>query len=367
MHRVLIITSSTAATTTTAKKASRRLLTFPSSASRSSTTNNRVFKTNNYLRSRRPHTTLTTSNGATKITKQQPKQQKNKSTLAMNPNGASSSNSSNSSTSTSNYAQHAAQHAQPDTPQKLTRQQIKSIFLSAAIPMVGFGFMDNFVMITAGSAIDNSLGVQMGLATLTAAAMGQVVSDVSGVVFGDTLARVFKLSSAHLTSAQRKMAVVPRLRLAGAVVGVIVGCTLGATALYLIPDDRDSDNSKENASSSASSLSSQNKNQQQIVRIREQLNSLQKVLNDVMTSKEDKWCDRQARCTLYVNESMSNSIPKSKRQFFGTQQQRDNNNSHDRSIARRQNEWGLGSDTVCQGSTSCSLYKHNIRSCYGRR
>jgi len=238
----------------------------------------------------------------------------------MNPNGASSSNSSNSSTSTSNYAQHAAQHAQPDTPQKLTRQQIKSIFLSAAIPMVGFGFMDNFVMITAGSAIDNSLGVQMGLATLTAAAMGQVVSDVSGVVFGDTLARVFKLSSAHLTSAQRKMAVVPRLRLAGAVVGVIVGCTLGATALYLIPDDRDSDNSKENASSSASSLSSQNKNQQQIVRIREQLNSLQKVLNDVMTSKEDKWCDRQARCTLYVNESMSNSIPKSKRQFFGTQQ-----------------------------------------------
>ena len=50
--------------------------------------------------------------------------------------------------------------------EQLTLQQIRSIFLSAAIPMVGFGFMDNFVMITAGQAIDNSLGVQMGLATM---------------------------------------------------------------------------------------------------------------------------------------------------------------------------------------------------------
>lgn len=38
--------------------------------------------------------------------------------------------------------------------------------------MVGFGAMDNFVMIQAGQYIDSTLGVQLGLATMTAAAAG---------------------------------------------------------------------------------------------------------------------------------------------------------------------------------------------------
>ena len=52
------------------------------------------------------------------------------------------------------------------TIEQLSSNQIRSIFLSAAIPMVGFGFMDNFVMITAGQAIDNTLGIRFGLATM---------------------------------------------------------------------------------------------------------------------------------------------------------------------------------------------------------
>lgn len=39
------------------------------------------------------------------------------------------------------------------------------------------GIMDNFVMISAGDLIDSTLGVKLGLATLTAAACGQVVSE----------------------------------------------------------------------------------------------------------------------------------------------------------------------------------------------
>lgn len=38
--------------------------------------------------------------------------------------------------------------------------------------MVGFGFMDQFVLIQAGGYIDATLGVQLGLATLSAAAAG---------------------------------------------------------------------------------------------------------------------------------------------------------------------------------------------------
>ncbi|OEU10536.1 hypothetical protein FRACYDRAFT_271072 [Fragilariopsis cylindrus CCMP1102] len=186
-------------------------------------------------------TRLTSSSSCTKrpksttcVSRPQPspkqrQQRHKKSTLAMHNNN----NSNNGIHNNSNTGQ---QH-------KLTPQQIQSVFLSATIPMIGFGFMDNFVMITAGNAIDNSIGVQMGLATMTAAAIGQVVSDVSGVMFGDTLSRVFKISSAQLTETQRKFAVVRRLRLAGAVLGVITGCTLGATALYFVPD-RDTTSTK---------------------------------------------------------------------------------------------------------------------------
>jgi len=190
---------------------------------------------------------------------------------------------------------------------KLTREQIRSIFLSAAIPMVGFGFMDNFIMITAGSAIDNSLGVQMGLATMTAAAIGQVVSDVSGVVFGDTLSRVFKVAPAKLRSSQKKLVVVRRLRLGGAVLGVIVGCTMGAAALCLIPETREE--SEAAAATRAVALSSLSERQQQET-VRDQLRRLHRVMTDVMTSEDDKWSDRRASCTLFVNESMDHCIPK---------------------------------------------------------
>lgn len=36
-------------------------------------------------------------------------------------------------------------------------------------PAIGFGIMDNFVMITAGEAIDSTFGVMFGLSTMAAA------------------------------------------------------------------------------------------------------------------------------------------------------------------------------------------------------
>ena len=185
--------------------------------------------------------------------------------------------------------------------------------------MVGFGFMDNFIMITAGSAIDNTLGVQMGLATMTAAAIGQVVSDVSGVVFGDTVAKVFKVAPSNLTEAQSKLAVVGRIKLGGAVLGVIAGCTLGAVALWLVPDRDDTaansqvpiaqSLSNSNTTTTTHNPSSSEQHYQQQERTREQLHRLQMVMTDIMTAQDDTWHDRRASCTLYVNESMEQCIP----------------------------------------------------------
>jgi len=204
------------------------------------------------------------------LQQQQRQQQMNKSTLALPP-------------------------AQGQPVQQLTREQISSLFWSAAIPMVGFGFMDNFIMITAGSAIDNSLGVHMGLATMTAAAIGQIVSDVSGVVFGDTLSKWFNVAPANLTKAQIKLRLVSRIKLCGGVLGVTAGCILGAAALWIIPD-------KDESPAAAMPATSEEVRHQ---RTADQLGRLQKVMTDIMTSQDETWHDRRASCTLYVDESMS--------------------------------------------------------------
>jgi len=89
-----------------------------------------------------------------------------------------------------------AKHTEP--PTKPTWRQLGILALRSAIPMVGFGFMDNLVMIEAGEMIDLSLGVTFALSTLTAAGFGQCVSDVAGLTCGGIVdAIVSKLNLPH--------------------------------------------------------------------------------------------------------------------------------------------------------------------------
>ena len=74
--------------------------------------------------------------------------------------------------------------------------------------MVGFGFMDNVIMITAGDAIDSHLGSVLHLSTLAAAALGNLMSDIAGLGMGGTiegLARRIGLQSPGLSTTQRNM------------------------------------------------------------------------------------------------------------------------------------------------------------------
>lgn len=122
-----------------------------------------------------------------------------------------------------------------------TRQQFKHVFLRAAIPMVGFGFMDQSVMLHAGNAIDCTLGVSLGISTLTAAAFGQFFSDSAGVLFGgalEKLSRVCGIPPSDLTVAQRALPLVRRLRLMGGLAGVLLGCSLGLLNLLIIDTER---------------------------------------------------------------------------------------------------------------------------------
>jgi hypothetical protein len=53
-----------------------------------------------------------------------------------------------------------------ETVERPTNKQLWRVFNRAAVPMIGFGFTDQTVMIQAGNAIDCTLGVTFGLSTL---------------------------------------------------------------------------------------------------------------------------------------------------------------------------------------------------------
>lgn len=124
-----------------------------------------------------------------------------------------------------------------------TNQQLRRVFVRAAVPMIGFGFMDQTIMLHAGNVIDCTIGVTFGLSTLTAAAIGQVCSDASGVLFGGTLESLFLslgLPKAGLSALQRSLPLVRRVQLAGSLIGVITGCCLGLVNLVFIDTNRSS-------------------------------------------------------------------------------------------------------------------------------
>jgi hypothetical protein len=141
-------------------------------------------------------------------------------------------------------------------------------------------------MLQAGSAIDNTLGVQLGLATMTAAALGQVVSDTCGVLFGGTLERLMVIQPAKLTDAQQRLAVIPRLRLASAVVGVIIGCTLGACTIFFLPDNQRHEAKQVQASTTSGSS----------------IQRLRAILNDMMTNAHEPWLTRGTSCVMYLKD-----------------------------------------------------------------
>ena len=118
-----------------------------------------------------------------------------------------------------------------------TGKQLRKLFGFSMVPFIGFGFMDNLVMIQAGDLIDTTLGVKFGLATLTAAAIGQIFSDVSGVCFGGTMEAMairFGMSAPSLTAQQRSLKICRRVTTAGSAVGVALGCILGMTSLLFM-------------------------------------------------------------------------------------------------------------------------------------
>jgi hypothetical protein len=118
-----------------------------------------------------------------------------------------------------------------------TKEQLKLIMINVGLPFIGFGIMDNAILIIAGDAIDVSLGVKLGISTLCAAAIGNIISDVAGVMLGTVIEDAcmkLGLPIAHITEAQRTLRSVRLAGQFGCAVGITVGCILGMFPLFFI-------------------------------------------------------------------------------------------------------------------------------------
>lgn len=106
--------------------------------------------------------------------------------------------------------------------------------------MIGFGFMDNLVMISAGEAIDQTFGVAFGISTMTAAGFGQCFSDVAGNLSGgfvDAACARLNLPRHGLTEAQLGLKISRIYSTVGGCVGVVTGCLIGMSCLMFMDTD----------------------------------------------------------------------------------------------------------------------------------
>ncbi|KAM6086797.1 transmembrane protein 65 isoform 1-T1 [Chlamydotis macqueenii] len=120
--------------------------------------------------------------------------------------------------------------------------QLKHVFFHNALPFVGFGFLDNAIMIAAGTQIELSIGVVLGISTMAAAALGNLVSDLAGLGLAgyvEALASRLGLSIPDLTPKQADMWQTRLSAHVGKAIGVTVGCILGMFPLLFFGDEEE--------------------------------------------------------------------------------------------------------------------------------
>lgn len=135
----------------------------------------------------------------------------------------------------------AAAFAEDPTAVSVSRLQVRQLALYTAVPMIGFGFMDNMIMIIAGDVIENSIGLTFGLSTLCAAGFGNLISDVAGLGLGgyiEASSEKLGITRPMLSRAQEDTKVIGRTRAAANLIGISIGCIIGMFPLLFIDEEQ---------------------------------------------------------------------------------------------------------------------------------
>ncbi|MEQ2310278.1 Transmembrane protein 65 [Ameca splendens] len=140
-------------------------------------------------------------------------------------------------------------------PSSLTAAQIRYVLFHNAIPFIGFGFLDNAIMIAAGTQIELSIGVTLGISTMAAAALGNLVSDLAGLGLAgyvEALASRLGMQVPDLTPKQVDMWQTRLSSHMGKAIGITIGCILGMFPLLFLSDDEEKEAEAQPCSDAAS-------------------------------------------------------------------------------------------------------------------
>ncbi|XP_068999296.1 transmembrane protein 65-like [Embiotoca jacksoni] len=121
-----------------------------------------------------------------------------------------------------------------------TAAQYRYVLLHNALPFVGFGFLDNCIMILAGTQIELSIGVVLGISTMAAAALGNLVSDLAGLGLAGYVEALASRLGMQIPDLSPKQADMWQTRVSshmGKAIGVGIGCILGMFPLLFFKDD----------------------------------------------------------------------------------------------------------------------------------
>ncbi|XP_070691868.1 transmembrane protein 65-like [Pempheris klunzingeri] len=121
-----------------------------------------------------------------------------------------------------------------------TAAQLRYVLLHNALPFVGFGFLDNCIMIVAGTHIELSIGVILGISTMAAAALGNLVSDLAGLGLAGYVEALASRLGMQIPDLSPKQADMWQTRVSshsGKAIGVGIGCILGMFPLLFFKDD----------------------------------------------------------------------------------------------------------------------------------
>uniref|UniRef100_M4BAQ6 Transmembrane protein 65 n=1 Tax=Hyaloperonospora arabidopsidis (strain Emoy2) TaxID=559515 RepID=M4BAQ6_HYAAE len=130
---------------------------------------------------------------------------------------------------------------------QLTTQELQMVALQVGLPFIGFGFVDNFIMILAGDYIDLTLGVSLGISSMAAAGIGNTISDIAGLGLGNVVEDLCARLGLPVPALTTEQMMLKRTRLAkvvGSSVGVTIGCLLGMVPLLFL-HTRDKDDSRD--------------------------------------------------------------------------------------------------------------------------
>ncbi|XP_069953768.1 uncharacterized protein [Cherax quadricarinatus] len=129
--------------------------------------------------------------------------------------------------------------AEKTKPKAPTVAELRQLAVHNALPFIGFGFLDNFIMIVAGDYIDVTIGTALGISTMGAAALGNTISDLAGIGsawYVENIAVKIGIRAPELSQEQLDRWSSRWSANAGRGIGVVLGCLLGMFPLMFLPN-----------------------------------------------------------------------------------------------------------------------------------